>query len=209
MWIGSSGNGVRQNSGIRWLSQVRPLNYAYVHGRLSISQRRGLILFKDDRLQTKNWRPISLLNVDYKIATRAMQGRFLAVIASVVSPDQTCRVPGRTISENMALWRDTIDYAEMENQKISLDQEKVFDRVDWNFHSCFSSMLSPCRRFGICVPFLLCQVGLPSGWTRPSGPFNERANEISLPPCEVRPFLGTVQSWDTPGSCRFPSAFFL
>ena len=120
---------------------VRTLNFAYAHGRLSISQRRGLIILlfkKGDRLQTKNWRPISLLNVDYKIATRAMAGRLLAVIASVVSPDQTCGVPGRTISENLALLRDTIDYAEMENQPVaflSLDQEKAFDRVDWNFLS--------------------------------------------------------------------------
>ena len=108
---------------------VRTLNFAYVHGRLSISQCRGLIILlfkKGDRLQTKNWSPISLLNIDYKIATRTMAGRLLAVIASVVSPDQTCGVPRYTISEIFALFRDTIAYAEMENQPVaflSLDQE--------------------------------------------------------------------------------------
>ena len=108
---------------------VRTLNFAYVHGRLSISQCRGLIILlfkKGDRLQTKNWRPISLLNIDYKFATWTMAGRLLAVIASVVSPDQTCGVPRYTISEIFALFRDTIAYAEMENQPVaflSLDQE--------------------------------------------------------------------------------------
>ena len=85
-----------------------------------------LLFKKGDRLQTKNWRPISLLNIDYKFATWTMAGRLLAVIASVVSPDQTCGVPRYTISEIFALFRDTIAYAEMENQPVaflSLDQE--------------------------------------------------------------------------------------
>lgn len=66
------------------------LNLAYEVGQLSISQRRGLIIVffkKGDRLVTKNWRPISLLNVDYKIATHLLAGRLLKVIGSVVSPD--------------------------------------------------------------------------------------------------------------------------
>ena len=118
---------------------VRVLNVAYEAGQLSTSQRRGLIIVlykKNDRLETKNWRPISLLNVDYKIATRAISGRLLAVIGSVVGPDQTCGVPGRTISENLFLIRDLIEYAEREDiplALLSLDQEKAFDRVDWGF----------------------------------------------------------------------------
>ena len=120
---------------------VKVLNFAFSHGRLSTSQRRGIIILlykKGDRLETKNWRPISLLNVDYKIATRVLAGRLLQVIGSVVSPDQTCGVPGRTISENIALLRDIIDYAESENLPVAflaLDQEKAFDRVDWHFLS--------------------------------------------------------------------------
>ena len=88
------------------LDLVRVLNFAYSHGRLSVSQRRGIIIIlykKGDRMVTKNWRPISLLNVDYKIATRAVAGRLLDVIGSVVSPDQTCGVPGGSISENLGL----------------------------------------------------------------------------------------------------------
>ena len=118
---------------------VRVLNVAYEAGQLSTSQRRGLIIVlykKNDRLETKNWRPISLLNVDYKVATRAISGRLLAVIGSVVGPDQTCGVPGHTISENLFLIRDLIEYAEQEDLPVallSLDQEKAFDRVDWGF----------------------------------------------------------------------------
>ena len=118
---------------------VRVLNLAYEAGTLSVSQRRGLIVVlykKNDRLETKNWRPISLLNVDYKIATRALSGRLLAVLPSIVGSDQTCGVRGRTISENLVLVRDLIEYAEREDLPLallSLDQEKAFDRVDWPF----------------------------------------------------------------------------
>ena len=46
------------------------INYALVYGKLSVEERRGIISLlpkKDkDRLYLKNWRPITLLNVDYK-----------------------------------------------------------------------------------------------------------------------------------------------
>ncbi len=121
------------------LDLVRILNVAYESGQLSTSQRRGLIIVlykKGDRLETKNFRPISLLHVDYKIATRAISGRLLGVIGTVVGYDQTCGIPGHTISENLTLIRDLIEYvdrADMPLALLSLDQEKAFDRVDWGF----------------------------------------------------------------------------
>jgi hypothetical protein len=93
---------------------VRFLNLAYRTGQLSTSQRPGIIIVlykKDDRLETKNYRPISLLNVDYKTATRAISGRLLGVIGSIVGYDKTCGIPGRTISENLMFMRDFIEYA--------------------------------------------------------------------------------------------------
>ena len=64
---------------------VNVLNRAYSAGVLTTSQRRGLIslLFKKgDCLERANWRPITLLNVDYKIASRSVAGRLLKVIHS-------------------------------------------------------------------------------------------------------------------------------
>ena len=112
---------------------VDVLYTCYASGSLSLPQRRGIIslVFKrGDRLDARNWRPITLLNVDYKLASRVLAGRLLKVIHVVVSKDQTCGVPGRFIGENVALLRDIVDYTSFSNVPaavLSLDQEKAFD----------------------------------------------------------------------------------
>ena len=64
----------------------------------------SLIVQKGDRSEHKNWGPISLLNADYKVCARALAGRLLKVLHLVVAPDQTCRVRGSFIGENVALF---------------------------------------------------------------------------------------------------------
>ena len=118
---------------------VDVLNTCYASGSLSLSQRRGVIslVFKrGDRLDARNWRPITLLKVDYKLASRVLADRLLKVFPVVVGKDQTCGVPVRFIGENVALLRDIVDYTSFFNVPaavLSLDQEKAFDRVDWSF----------------------------------------------------------------------------
>ena len=56
---------------------LNALNYTYHRGQLSVSQKRGVIKLipkKDTELyHVKNWRPITLLNCDYKIAEKLLQ----------------------------------------------------------------------------------------------------------------------------------------
>ena len=55
----------------------------------------------------------------------------------IMGVEQTAAIRGRTIIENLQLHRDIISYANINNLEasiITLDQEKVFDRVD-NFYS--------------------------------------------------------------------------
>ena len=114
-------------------------NASLEYGLPPFSQSEALIALifkKGGRLDHKNWRPISLLNDDYKLCARVLAGRLLKVIATVVAPGQTCGVPGCYIGENIAFLRDVLELANEYNLPVallSLDQEKAFDRVDWPF----------------------------------------------------------------------------
>ena len=118
---------------------LRLYNFSFHHGSLSTSMKGSvtrLIFKKDDRKNLKNWRPISLLNVDYKILSKALTNRLSRVLTTIVGEDQTCSVSGRTIFDNLTLFRDTLDYINLTDETsilVSLDQEKAFDRVDRSF----------------------------------------------------------------------------
>ena len=120
---------------------VEVFNASFDSGSLPFSQRGvliSLIFKKGNRLEHKNWRPISLLNVDSKLCARVLAGRLWRVIDQVVAPDQTCGVLGRFIGENVALLGDVAAFASKTDTPLailSLDQEKAFDCVDWGFLS--------------------------------------------------------------------------
>lgn len=112
------------------------------------SMRRGIITLiykkKGDKKLLKNWRPITLLNVDYKIISKTLASRLKLVLDKVISKEQTCSVPGRDISDTIASIRDIIEYTKSENVSayiLKIDSEKAFDRVSheylFNLLSCF------------------------------------------------------------------------
>lgn len=83
-----------------------------------------------------NWRPISLLNTDYKLTSMVITDRLKSVMSSIVHQDQTCAVPGRSIFSNLQLVRDLLDMIDKTHETgilVTLDQEKAFDRVDHVF----------------------------------------------------------------------------
>ena len=73
-------------------------NYCLDKGELPLSLRRAIITLifkKDDPESFKNWRPISLLSVNYKLIAKVIAQRLRVVMPSVIHPDQSCAVPGR------------------------------------------------------------------------------------------------------------------
>ena len=70
--------------------------YAVYHGQLPLTQKRGIIslLFKKgDRTKLQNRRPITLLNTDYKILTKALANRLKLTLPLLVHTDQTACIP--------------------------------------------------------------------------------------------------------------------
>lgn len=95
-----------------------------------------LIFKKNDPKDLKNWCPISLLNVDYKLSSRALANHLSKILPLVVDEDQLHSIPSRTIFETLSFFWDTFDYLNIFNETwilSSLDQEKAFDCVDHSF----------------------------------------------------------------------------
>ena len=119
---------------------IASFNEAYEQGEFSISQRRGIITLipKEDGslLDLSNWRPITLLNVDFKIASKAIAKRIEPTLPNLIHSDQTGFVKGRYIGENIRLINDIMEYTSLQNLPgilTSLDFRKAFDSIEWPF----------------------------------------------------------------------------
>ena len=119
---------------------LRSLNYGYHTGTLSVTQKQGLITClpkpNKSRHYLKNWRPISLLNAIYKLASSVIANRLKLTLDKLINGDQKGFISGRFIGENVRLMYDIL--FETKNQDIpgmilSIDFEKAFDTVSWKF----------------------------------------------------------------------------
>ena len=115
---------------------VEIYNYAYLEGNLADSQTKSILrlLFKKgEREYLKKWRPIALLNTDYKILATTIANRLRPTLPQVIQDHQTCGIPGRTIFDTAMTLRDIVhdvNSRKTDGILISLDQEKAFDRVN-------------------------------------------------------------------------------
>ena len=119
---------------------VASFNAAYEVNELSISQRRGIVTLipkeEGSLLELKNWRPITLLNVDCKIATKAIAKRIEPYLPTLIHSDQTGFIKGRYIGENIRLIEDVMEYTKVHNIPgilIALDFKKAFDSLEWGY----------------------------------------------------------------------------
>ena len=118
---------------------IEVINDGFNRGELSLSMRRGIIVLiwkGDDKRLLKNWRPISLLNYDYKAITKVLTTRVRDILPRIINPNQKCGIKGRSIHDGAALIRDLIEYVNRKHIPgliISLDQTKAYDRVEWDF----------------------------------------------------------------------------
>ena len=123
--------------------------YSKTHGSLSSSQRQAIIKLlekKDkDKRHIENWRPISLLNVDTKIISKALASRLKEVLPDIISHDQTAYVRGRFIGESTRLISDILEFTDLYNIEgyiLTADLEKAFDSMDHTF------LLATLKKFG-------------------------------------------------------------
>ena len=84
---------------------VECFNASFVREEMRPSQRQAVIALiekKDqDRRDLQNWKPISLLNVDTKIASKLIAERMRSLLPKLIHYNQSGYIPGKNISENI------------------------------------------------------------------------------------------------------------
>ena len=105
---------------------------------LHLSARRGVISLLEkvgrDILMLKSWRPLTLLNADYKIFSKILAMRLQTTLDTIIHQSQTGFVKSRYISENAIKLLNLMEFCEKNAESaivISIDFEKAFDKLEW------------------------------------------------------------------------------
>ena len=91
---------------------------------------------KKDRTRIENYRPITLLNTDYKLMTQALATQLASHAGQLLHPDQSGFVPHRLIFDPIRLAETMCsygDYMEENGAIVALDQEKAYDKIDHSY----------------------------------------------------------------------------
>ena len=115
------------------------VNQVYQDEILHESARQGILNLipkadKDTRY-VKNLRPITLLNVDYKIIEKAVANKMIPALEHIIHRDQRGFMKNRRISVNIRKMLDIIHEANVEDLEaviLSLDFVKCFDKCSFS-----------------------------------------------------------------------------
>lgn len=86
----------------------------------------------------KEFRPISLSTVAYKLITKVLVNRLRPLLSDLVGPLQSSFIPGRQAADNIFIAQEIIHTIKKSRSKnglmaIKIDLEKAYDRVSWTF----------------------------------------------------------------------------
>ena len=87
----------------------------------------------------KDFRPISLCNVIYKIVSKCMVNRLRPILTELISENQSAFIPGRLITDNSIIAFECLHHIQTTKNNApslcayKLDLSKSYDRVDWSF----------------------------------------------------------------------------
>ena len=132
-------------------------NYTLKEGHMPQSWSEALIsvIPKEgkDKLDCSSYRPISILNIDYKLFAAIIARRMEDIVSDMIDPDQTGFVKERQTQDNIRRTLHVIDYLTKEkisSTLISLDAAQAFDSVGWDF------LYQVLERFGFDEKSVLC-----------------------------------------------------
>ncbi|XP_074297338.1 uncharacterized protein LOC141628049 [Silene latifolia] len=123
-------------------SEVISTVLAILRGEISARElnKTNIVLIPKKKAPDKirDFRPINLCNVAYKLVSKVLANRLKLFLNDIVSENQSAFTPGRAISDNVLVAFEIFHY--MKNSKstggymaIKLDMAKAYDRVEWCF----------------------------------------------------------------------------
>ncbi|GKC95092.1 putative RNA-directed DNA polymerase, eukaryota, reverse transcriptase zinc-binding domain protein [Tanacetum coccineum] len=87
--------------------------------------------------RVNDFRPISCCNVLFKCITKIVSNRIKESLKSLISPNQSAFVPGRSISDNILLTQELMHNYHLDRGSprcaFKVDIQKAYDTVDWSF----------------------------------------------------------------------------
>lgn len=113
-----------------------------VHGgdsrRLHLLNSAFMVLIpkKEDAVEVKDFRPISLVHSFAKLVTKIMANRLASILKSMVAPNQSAFIRGRSIHDNFMMVQQTTRCLHRKGKPtllLKLDITKAFDSVSWAF----------------------------------------------------------------------------
>lgn len=94
-----------------------------------------------DSTNVKNYRPISLLNLYYKVFAKILDDRIKIFLINFIKEEQTGFLLQRHLKDNIRTALDVIKYYEKHTEKaielVFLDEEKTFHNLNWKFMLLF------------------------------------------------------------------------
>ena len=119
---------------------VKSINYGFKIGELSATQKEGIITCipkgNKPRKYIKNWRPISLLNISYKVASGCIANRIKSFLPYLIGKDQAGFMSDRFTGDTIRQVYDILNLSLAQKKPgmmLLIDFEKAFDSVSWSF----------------------------------------------------------------------------
>ena len=128
---------------------------SFLKEELNNSQKQAVIRLIEkkhkDKRYIQNWRPLSLLNADVKILSKAIAQRLKKTLLFLISANQSAYVDGRFISEGGRPISDLLEISDtlkLDGLLATTDIQKVFYSVDHSF------LISTLERYGFAIDLL-------------------------------------------------------